>query len=198
MWRTSPQGGAHRHFPLTGRSPREQQVRDVCAGDEQNEQDGARQHDEHRADASGCTGAQRLEVHLQTQVPRIDVRALALKFGCHPADVVVGLRKRDARLEPGNEPDREISGAVLDFARSEGHRHPERRRFAHTGRCERKFEARRHDSDDGVRALVQPYDGADGFSVAAEAALPELMAQDDDIVGARSILRLSKGTPGDW
>jgi len=101
----------------------------------------------------------------------------------------VGLVERHA----GGEPCKHTQAPALAIRQAI----PERKRGPElsVGRPEsRKFEAGRHDADHGVRLGVQLDAPPHHAGVAAELVLPELVAQDEDVVSAWLVLAGREGT----
>ena len=90
------------------------------------------------------------------------------------------LLQRDARLEPADAA--QPARAALRGGRRESERHPR------VGRAVEDLERRRHDADDRRALAVDERGLADDVGAAAEAALPQRVAQDDRGLGAAQIL----------
>ena len=168
-----PHRGADRQLPLPRRPARQQQVRDVRAGDEQDEPHGAEQQPQRglRLLAQEVV-LQRLDARRPTFVRRRERFRQATRHHFH---VGVGLRQRDARLEPPHhEQPVEI---VVDLFRLERERHVE-------ARLHPIGLPRRKDADDGVRLGVDADLTADDAAIGAEPLLPDLVREDDDLIAA--------------
>ncbi len=176
------------HLSLPCHTAGQQQVRDICAGDGEHEQDGNGEHckefDHHRADPWGQgTGRRQQE-------------AVALVGGGICLGVMTSERlqlsgrrsRRDAGLETADdvEPMNASVRLAVDFRgivalrgklRDVPQRHPE------LG-IEDDIEpmvSRWSDTDDGVGMTGNPYDFANDLRIGGEEALPQPISKNDDL-----------------
>ena len=161
------------------RGPRQQQIRDVRAGDQQQQADRAEQH----PDVAGDPARERLLEGQQADAPLIRElgRLPLLQVRDDRRQIRFGLRIGHARLQPSEQVD--VAHAFDDPAALERDRHVDVRAAPH--------EALRHDADHGAHGVVQPKLAAEHVRVAAELALPESIAQHHDRLraGARIVGR---------
>ena len=165
--------GAYRNLTVSDRCAGEQQVCDVGAGDQEHERHRAHHREHHRLD---LLGKHPLPQHAHPDAPvlvlfrigRRELRGDLLKVGD-------GLFSPDVRPEPGEDLERSVfAGPLIDVA---GDRHPEPLVLG-------KQEARRHDTDNGMRPTVDGDRATHDFPIGAVAPAPDLVAQDDDRFGA--------------
>ena len=163
--------GADGNLPAPRLGPREQQVGDVRACDEEHERDRRHQRGQRRAqrtDSSTSSGlASTPRFSLVPGCSRSSWREMSSSSRCAAASVTPGFSFASA-ANPRN---------------CRGHRR--RRRVARKGRPQLRgigqpFEPLRHHADDGVGARVEPQLAADDLRVAAEAPPPQTVAQHDD------------------
>ena len=164
---------------LTRAGPREQQIRDVRAGDQQHEADRAEHHQQARAHVAD-----------DLVLKRDDFAALAPRVREHPQRVglaKIGYARAHLRLRArggcaGREPGDGLTALTAAPQRAsrraiERERHPDLR----LGGGER--ERRGHDADDFARLAVDQDLAADHVRIGAEALTPQRVADDD---GARA------------
>ena len=155
--------------------PREEKVRDVGAGDEEDEPDGGEEDEDLRARASDEVLAQRDEA----RAGLVGVAVLAEAAG-ERAELRLRLRGGDAGGEPrddvevvrahvGDRIDRRAQGVLGD---DEARRRPELAGL-------REAHALGDDADDGVRLPVEEDGSPDDAGVGVEAAAPGPLGEDD-------------------
>ena len=165
------EGSADGDFFLARGGASHQEVRDVGAGDEQDEGDGAEKQPE------GGAHVAIEEVVFQ----RLDARGPAfigfwVDFGDVGGDgghVRIGLREGDAGLH-ARENDKPVE-IVVDLVGREDER-KEEFAFAAIGG------AGRADADDGVEFAIHVDFAADDVRIGAEMVAPELVGEDDDVI----------------
>ena len=139
----------HRDFARARRGARQQQVRDVRAGDEQHEADRAHQHQQRRLDARVAISF--MEVGVMVQFGGYAVGEVALEAVGKCGDVALGLLDADAWLEASGGDEKLVGPPVVaELFRREHQRRPQ------IGRAvEEAVEARRHHADDVVGLAVE-------------------------------------------
>ena len=153
-----------------GRRAREEQIPDVGARDEQDEQDGAEEHERGVAQAGG---------HDRRPRPRLEPPSFV--FAKLPPELLidaagdrrqlrVGLLQAGPRLEPRQH--RELADVARHPRWVAAPRNPQIR-------PEQK-QAGRHHADDRRGLTADPDRAADDLAIPAEAALPDAMADDRD------------------
>ena len=172
------QGTADGDLPRPSRGPRQHQVGNVGACDQQHKPHCQREHQQGRARVADKFLAERRHQHAPSLVGRGELLFHALGNRAH-----LGLRggHGNAPLEP-----RDCAVLMLYPPGSlavVGQRHPV---FARRARG--PAEPRRHDSDHRVRSPVHRQGLADRVPPRAEAPLPEAVAQDDLSVFAGIVL----------
>ena len=168
---------ADRELPLPRLGAREDQIRQIGAGDEQHEADRSLQHPQRGADAADHVGLHRL--HLQPMRCRSGWACGACRLPLsaplrdHRVEIGLRLRERHAVLQSADQI-QEVAAA---------------RRFGNVFRIDRQRQedldalvvdvvAGRHDADDARRHAVDLNDATEDALVAAEVALPR-PARDD-------------------
>ena len=175
--------GADRDFTAARGAARQQEIRQIDAGDQQERHRRAQQENQRglclardlftqRRDDHGVGASEILRRHLQTQ--------------CRHR--LPGLLQRNARLEPRNDL-RVVPGEVSTHPRRERRRHPE----VDVARGH-EVEVARHDADHFVGLVVERHRPPDDVGGTAEAALPQSVADDHD-THAVVVLVLGKDTP---
>ena len=158
---------AHGDLARSHGAAREQQVREVGAGDQQHEGHGAEQ-DQHRTpDLPDQHFAQRRQADRHPSVQRLladDVLRHSIEVGGR------GCRRR-ARLEPAEHVEEIVAVRVHVVAGLERHRHE------HLQVAAEERERRREHADDGVRLGVQRDAGAHDVGIRAETALPQAVRE---------------------
>jgi hypothetical protein len=167
----SPARRAHRradgHVLLARRASDEQQVRQVGAGNEQDEDHG-RHEDDHRHARlrHDVRIAERQHAHAETAVGERKRRLLA---PCHFVYVRLRLLQAEAIVQERDARNRASRPRPLGL---EQERHVELRGI-------RKVESGRHHADDGAANVVDGDAAADDARIAAVVALPEAVREDD-------------------
>ncbi len=183
----------HRHLGGTRGRARQQQVRDVRAGDDQHQAGHAEQE---RQRAPGFAADRALPAqaggHAQLARPEALHRLLAHPRLQRRVDVVDeclvgrvdagrGLLDRDARFQP-SEDVRPVAAAILEALEARLHQRAKRDRHEHLGlRAQRRaVEPARRDADDGQALSVDDQRVVQDRRVEAEALLPVVEAEHDD------------------
>ena len=179
------QGGAHGELTMARLGAREQQVREIGAGDQQDESDGRLQHPDRAAGAPDQLLPHRL--HLQDVTcaglglgilagsQRLEAMPLLQADTLSPVpqqrrELRLRLLRRDTVLQPADQIE-EVTAPVGADAGVETERKP------HLGPVVHHVGARRHDADHLARQAVH-LDGLADHVAAAEGGLPELVRQD--------------------
>ena len=165
--------GADGDFFLARGAPGEKQIRDIDAGDEEDEADGA--HHEPEAEA-GLLGKKVVFERFDGD-GEVFVR-LRIALGELPGDdshFGVGSFESDAALELAHHQEKMI--LAFDFVGLKGERDVHRRitNVGGTGSG---------DAENGVEFAAHAEFGADNLGIAAEAVAPEFVIEDDDVVVA--------------
>jgi hypothetical protein len=169
---------AHGELAPARRRPRQQQPRDVGAGDQQDGGRGEREDQQRPARVAGQLLAQRQ--HVRREIRRLTGSSRTIPRVTRSISACACSRV-DPRLQAAD--DREVVGrarCVLFRAARRGHPQP------HVALQELK--AARHHADDLVGARRSGAASGRDARLAAEAAEPEAMAQDRDVSGARRVL----------
>ena len=177
-----PERRADRHLALARRCPREQHVRDVDAGDHQQQRHRTEERVEHAAEAAYHPVDH--GDHRDAEPLRVVRRVLArAALGDH-RELGRGLLDADAgpqvRLEPAPRRGRVGRGAALD-------------RLRHPRVGDVPGEARRHHADHGVAGVVQHDATADHREVSTEVPLPGRVTQHGDRRRTRERVRAAEG-----
>ena len=180
----------HGEFLVPRFGARQQQVRQIRARDQQDEQHRALQHPHRRPRAADDLRLQRIEAQaMRRRVRRVD--ALLARRVVHAGDrplpageqrVELGLRGGE-RLPSGEAADEvQIVTAAIPAVRRIEHE-----RQVHLDALVREVELRRHDADDRAPHAVHLDGLPDEIRPAPERGLPDLVRQDDDLraVGPR-------------
>ena len=183
-------GGADRHLAAPADGAGEQEVRDVGAGDEQHEADGADEDPQRTADLADDLLAQRHDAERQLPVGRIDGGMLAAEARRQRVHPRLGRRGRDAGRQARED--------VVVLARADRRRvGPERQRQQQLrllGAAERRQhvarqrEAGRQHADDAIGDAVHDQRPADGGRIPAVAPQPGAVRQQRRAGGAGAIL----------
>src|SRR5262249_1370120 len=182
---------ADRELALPDRRPREEEVRDVGAGDEQHEPNCADEKKERRPGVARQELAQ----------PRDAAGPVGVALWVDDPEALDDAGHLGARLlEPGawrqSTVDlEEVTAAQRTDRRVEGPRHRHEVLDGRAGAGE--LEPGRQDADHGVRRLVDGDGAAEDGRVAAEVLLPGLAGEDDDVVLALVVLAGSEAAPHD-
>ncbi len=164
-------GGANGQLANARDASREQQVRHVRAGDEQDEHDRALHDEQHAPVTSHEILVQRVHLHVALQSVRLVVG------GRDRVQVVGGLRERGARLETADQPEKIVA---LELRR---------KRERDPGVCAcRIAERRRHHRHDRIGFAVNGQRLSDGPRIAAVETLPERVAQRDHLAAVGHIV----------
>jgi len=131
---------AHRHLLLPRRRPRQQQVRDVAAADQQHQHDGGKQDEQRGADVQHQLAVQRPHAGAMSLAHRRQFRRDARGNRVHLA-----LRGLDGETRLQARHHEEIVTTAIEMDRL-GNRRPDVRPCA--ARAGRKLEVGRHDADD--------------------------------------------------
>ena len=174
-------GGADGEFTLAAGGADEEEIGDVGAGDEQDEADGSEEDEERGARVADDGVAERLDAEAVFGSHAVRVVAAELVGG--EFELGVGLGEGNAGLEAaGGEKVVALVGAVgVDL---EGE--PD----VGFGIGDEGFS---EDADDGVGLVAEREGGADDVGVAAEFALPEAVADDDDFAAVRGVFLRREG-----
>ena len=186
------EGGAHGDFPSPRCAAREEQIRNIRTGDQQNCRHCAEQHD------------QREPVVLHQHVPeRPDedaARSVARVCGVHARPDRRELRLRRRQRDPGPQTSNRLQkrGAALvrplrREARGED-RHPDLRRILG---ADWKLESGRHDADDDDGIAVEERRLAHNRSIAVEAIDPQCFGDDRRPFGAVLVVVGREDAAGD-
>ena len=162
----------NRQFTLARETRGEQQIGDIRAGDQQDEEHGAEQDVQRRAHGSDDRLGVRLDVHAMIG------RELARERVAQRSHVGGGARKRHVRLQARERGQEMISACrriELALQRNEHRRTPMR-------------EAVGHDADHLIGIAVEHHLAPDDARIAREALGPEVVGQDDDLRPAGLIL----------
>ncbi len=173
---------ANGHLALPVAALREQQVRDVDAGDQQHAGHDQHQQADRGAHASHHVFVQGLDEDAEVGVV---VRIRLGELTRHDVEAPLRLGDRDARREPthGAQPVR----APNVHQACERTRGRQWQPHVHLGGV---IEARRHDADDGVGDRVEVNRSSEQCRVTAELAAPHAVAQDGHRLAARRELIL--------
>ena len=174
-------GGADGEFTLAAGGADEQQVGDVGAGDEQDEADGSEQDEEGIARAGDDGVAQRLDAEAVFGSHVVRVEAAELIGG--EFELGVGLGEGDAGFEAAGDKEvvAQVGAVGIDL---EGN--PE----IGLGIGDEGFSEH---ADDGVGLVAERDGGADDVGIAAELALPEAVADHDDVAAVRGVFLRREG-----
>ena len=154
----------HAHFAIASQHAHEQQVGDIGAGDQQNEQDRREQDSQQRPDPSDGVLVQG---HHSRAISGIHDWIFR---GCNGGDaghLLLCTAETDARAQARNNV--EIAATVLSPHQSE-----------HVDPPVRKGEIRWHDADDLVVCAADRDSPADDARLSTKAALPETVTQDGE------------------
>jgi hypothetical protein len=180
---------AHQHFRTAHGEARQQQARDVAARDQEHEEDRREQQVQRITNAPHRLLGERRE-----DERRVPVRP-GIRLPERPGDRSQFRRRgvaRDTRIqlrEHLHEPRVAVDGQLVGVRAAERQRYPELVPRALVR------EVRLHDAQHGQRPAVGRDGPADDGGIAAEAPLPERMAQDDQIVVPGGFIHRPEGTP---
>ena len=163
--------------------PREHQVGDVRAGDEQNEGDRAHQNRKRRPHVAGQHPREWNGGH---RIGRVVSRKLPEQLRLHGFDVLNGGLQRHAGLGAGDRLQMLAAAAGERLRAVVSDQRPHVRAPIEPLGYER-LERRRHHANDGELEIVHRDDPPDRGRVAVEAAAPQPVAQDDDAPAVRRV-----------
>ena len=167
-----------RHLLRAAGRAREQQVRHVRAGDQEQEPHGAQQHQQRRAHVAHDDVLERAH-----QEPLHRPRVLGLHPRGDGGDFRAAALDRHARRQLGEEPQAAPAAAVHAVAQRE------RRPHLRAARPERReVEARRHHAHDRVRRSVEAHRASQHGRVPRERPPPQRVPEQDDVLAARLLL----------
>ena len=167
------------HLAAADRRPRQHQVGDVGARDQQHQRHRAEQHQHPATDASDEVLVQCDDAHAH---PRAELGMLLVERHGHPVHLLAGLLDADTALQPAHRRVVVVAAAAADFVFSgKGNRPVD---LGGTLGRHRIREPRRHHADDLERLLVDVETLADRVRRAAELPLPVAVAQDRDAMPA--------------
>ena len=167
--------GAHPDFAGARGAPRQLQIGDIDARDEEHQRDRGHQREQRRPDLADHLIREAEEHH---RAPGIALRFFLLERGVDGAHLSRRILERGAIAQSRQRvrPAASTRGAELLDCRAVGN---EEVRV-----LPGDAETRRHDADHGSPFAVCRQRGAEHVGAPAERALPELVAQDDDVVAA--------------
>ncbi len=174
------QRDADGHFARAAGRSREQQVRDVGAGDQEYEADRAHQRQEHQLDRPAVHAI--VERHDARADVLVGIGIIASQFSRDGVHLCLRLRHRDAVAQPAEDIQGRAGIALLfQELRRVRERHPQ---VGAGG----KLEAFRHHADHRCWQLVDLDGAAENGRITAVAVLPHAVSQDDHGRRARPIV----------
>ncbi len=143
----SPERGAHRQFPLSRRSADEEEVGQIGARDQQDDDNGAEEHPEHGRGLAANLVVQ--PGHAHRGVGAVRVRVLVTQASPDRVEIVGRLRVRGARLQPSDHPQESLCAVAAPYIGS--------RRIGHDkiDVAEQRHEVRPQDADNGEGLAVE-------------------------------------------
>jgi len=166
---TGAEHDADRDFPVPRAGPGQQQVGHVHAGDQEQEGDGAQQHEQQRLHAAHLGLQQGLDSDARKCLCGRRVRRLP---AVDPVHFLPGLRERNVRLE-ASQHQQGLPGGIA-------------RKVQHAGRVEIRAPVELvsvgHDADDGAATFVEADALADHGGPATELAQPQVVAEEHNVV----------------
>jgi len=167
------ESGANGELARAAGAAHELEMRDVRAGDEQDETRRGEQHEQRGLHVAGNHVVKRRNrrTDVGSTLLLVERRRERRHFRAGPG-------QRHVRLEPREDPQR---SALVARSRVENQRHPQLR-FRRPER--REPETFRHDADDGVSLPVERDGGPHYIRIGREPGFPERMPQNDDTVAA--------------
>jgi hypothetical protein len=166
-------------FLLPPGRPRQEQVRDVAARDQQDERDAGEEQNDRAAELLDDFAVQRLNVRA---VAAAELRHLFFDAAGDGGHFRLRLRDRDAVAQSRHYP--QVMTAPIQLDRL-GDRRPEVRRRA--ALAPRELEVRGHDSHHGMRDAIQLDRAAGDRRIGVEARAPQAVADDGDRAASRPI-----------
>jgi hypothetical protein len=147
-----PKRGTHRHFSASNRATREQQIRQVHAGDQQDQPDRPQQHIQERP---------RIAHRFFFQCPEVDVQ-MQIGYGCisrlnardHAVHIHLCLREAQSRLQARHKTVVVVFSFRVLLYLSKAHGDPEIT-MAQAAGVQWEFEAPRHHSDNRVWTPIE-------------------------------------------
>ena len=179
------EGRPHGHLVPPAQRPREQQVGDVRAGDQEDEADRARQDRERRPHRTRELVAEGNDRH---RSGRIVGGVLGSEPAADSIEVFAGLGEGDALFQASDRLQVLAAAAGVRRGRVVAERRPDLGRLVEVRR-EQRLEGGRHHADDLEVLLVHPDLPADDGGVGAEAPPPERVAQDELAPRVRPVVR---------
>ena len=188
-----PQGGADGDLPPPDLGAHEQQHRQVDAADEQHASGSRRQRFHGLPQVAVEPGAQR---HEPQDPVFVGIGVVLLQLLRDPVQLGLGGGEARAVAEPG-DPQILPAGTRFEHVTAierdpHAERQPDLRRSQIAAHV---LEAGGHDPHDGIGGIAQQELRADHRAISPEAALPELMAQDDDRVAPGAFVLLGQEGP---
>ena len=185
---------AQRHLPLAAHETGQREVRDVGAGDEQDEADRGGEQQERRAGVPRELLAEGNGHDRHAGRDGIVLGVVVRHFGRDFREILARALERRPLLEAGEREEHPGVPVVLDlFARAEGAGGDRHVDVVLVGIARN----RRQDPDDRVRPVVHAEDLADDLRIAAEASHPVLVREHEHRFGAVPVLALQEGPPED-
>ena len=179
----------HGHLARAAVRPREQEVGDVDARDEQHERDRAEQDQQRRPDAAHDPI---LQTHRGHHAILVGARKVARETLGHDGHRAIRAVEADRWFQPGNRADPLRTARVVGDVRGlEDQRPP-------VVGTQRHVQIRRRDADDRERLAVHPQRRADQIRPRAELAAPQPVAEDDDGRAAVSAVGVDEPAPQAW
>jgi hypothetical protein len=171
------QRAPERHLPTPLARAHEHQVGHVRAGEQEEQRDRPEQDEQRRANLADQKVSERLDPRTH---PRIGIREVALEPLHDHLELGVRLPERHPRRQPSDGADevRTPEPRLLPRGPVPTDRIPE------LDLRVRKAEALGRDAHDLVRPRTELQRAADDLGICAEEAHPEVVAQDDDVVGS--------------
>jgi hypothetical protein len=169
----------HRHLASPSGRPREQQVRDVGTGNQQDEADGAHQRQEDQLDRPAVHAL--VERHHASRHVFVGVGVVGGELPGDGFHLRLRLRIRDAVAETAEHFDGASVALLFGDSRQLAERDPEIR-------VVRELETLGHHADHGRRNLVDLDRAAEYGGIAAVAILPDAVAENHHRAGAGTIV----------
>lgn len=173
-------GRADRQLALSSGGAREQQRRDVCAGDQQDEDDGRRQQCRHRVEDLGDEAQRLAQRHDADAAVLVAVRILGSETTGDRVELRLGLARSGVGREAGDDLESLVVAVVARLVERVG--------LPEESCVQWECEVGWHDAHDLVLMLVERDGLAEDVGVGAEARLPEAVAQHRNPRRARGVL----------